>query len=79
MHPVSSSTPGKRGPNRQLLAAPTHVSTFQQDHSPRRTSAVVWRTYVVIAGLVLLGAARAAVAPTAVKGFSVCDAADAPD
>lgn len=75
MHPASGSPPGKRGPSRQLLTTlriPTQISAPRQDDSPRRISTVIWRTCLIIAGLVVLNAALAAVILTAVRGFGRC-------
>ena len=78
MHSASGSPPGKRSPNRQLLTTlriPTHLYASRQDDSPRPMSTVIWRTCLIIAGLVVLNAALAAMILTAVRGFSGCVAA----
>ena len=80
MPPAPGGPPGKRGPNRQLLTTlriPTHISALRQDDSPRRIPTVIWRTCLIIAGLVALNAALAVVILTAVRGFRGCDAARA--
>ena len=76
MHPATlanSSSPGKRSPSRQLMTTlriPMHSSPSRGDDSPRRISTVVWRSCLLIVGLVALNAALAGVILTAVRGFS---------
>ena len=71
--PANGSSPGKRSPSRQLMTTlriPMHSSPSRGDESPRRISTVVWRSCLLIVGLVALNAALAGVILSAVRGFS---------
>ena len=71
--PANSSSPGRRSPSRQLMTTlriPMHALPSRGDDSPRRISTVVWRSCLLIVGLVVLNAALAGVILTAVRGFN---------